>query len=299
MTKQEAYNKMLEGYCVSHKDFGSDEFLFMDESYIIRDETGEEFEESWDVRTGDSWETNWFIFKNKKLIDKAKALTDVVLDKVDTVICAPFVVLRCLVKRQGENLRIGAQNMHFEEHGAFTGEIAPDMLTSIGVSYVIIGHSERRAMFNETDESVNKKLHAAFNHGLTPILCVGEHLEERESGKTEEVIKNQLVKDLEGLTSDQVKELVIAYEPIWAIGTGKTATADVADETCGFIRATVASLYDNATAEAIRIQYGGSVKLNNIEELMKKPNIDGALIGGASLVAEDFKTFARVAEKLQ
>ena len=245
---------------------------------------------------------NWKMFKTR---DEALAFIYAVnndmpsIDKVDTVICASFVVLRCLVKRQGENLRIGAQNMHFEEHGAFTGEIAPDMLTSIGVSYVIIGHSERRAMFNETDESVNKKLHAAFNHGLTPILCVGEHLEERESGKTEEVIKNQLVKDLEGLTSDQVKELVIAYEPIWAIGTGKTATADVADETCGFIRATVASLYDNATAEAIRIQYGGSVKLNNIEELMKKPNIDGALIGGASLVAEDFKTFARVAEKLQ
>lgn len=245
---------------------------------------------------------NWKMFKTR---DEALAFIYAVnndmpsIDKVDTVICAPFVVLRCLVKRQGENLRIGAQNMHFEEHGAFTGEIAPDMLTSIGVSYVIIGHSERRAMFNETDESVNKKLHAAFNHGLTPILCVGEHLDERESGKTEEVIKNQLVKDLEGLTSDQVKELVIAYEPIWAIGTGKTATADVADETCGFIRATVASLYDNATAEAIRIQYGGSVKLNNIEELMKKPNIDGALIGGASLVAEDFKTFARVAEKLQ
>ena len=245
---------------------------------------------------------NWKMFKTR---DEALAFIYAVnndmpsIDKVDTVICSPFVVLRCLVKRQVENLRIGAQNMHFEEHGAFTGEIAPDMLTSIGVSYVIIGHSERRAMFNETDESVNKKLHAAFNHGLTPILCVGEHLEERESGKTEEVIKNQLVKDLEGLTSDQVKELVIAYEPIWAIGTGKTATADVADETCGFIRATVASLYDNATAEAIRIQYGGSVKLNNIEELMKKPNIDGALIGGASLVAEDFKTFARVAEKLQ
>ena len=245
---------------------------------------------------------NWKMFKTRdEALQFIYAVNDAVPSKdiIETIICAPAIHLRSLVKRQGENIRIGAQNMHFEEHGAFTGEIAPDMLTSIGVSYVIIGHSERRAMFNETDESVNKKLHAAFNHGLTPILCVGEHLEERESGKTEEVIKNQLVKDLEGLTSDQVKELVIAYEPIWAIGTGKTATADVADETCGFIRSTVASLYDNATAEAIRIQYGGSVKLNNIEELMKKPNIDGALIGGASLVAEDFKTFARVAEKLQ
>lgn len=216
---------------------------------------------------------------------------------VDTVICAPFVVLRCLVKRQGQDLRIGAQNMHYEEKGAFTGEIAPQMLTAIGVSYVIIGHSERRAMFNETDETVNKKLHAAFTHGLIPILCVGEHLEERESGKTEEVIKNQLIKDLAGLTKDEVKDLVIAYEPIWAIGTGKTATAEVADETCGFIRKMVASLYDEETAEAIRIQYGGSVKVSNIEELLQKPNIDGALIGGASLVAEDFLYFANVAEK--
>lgn len=245
---------------------------------------------------------NWKMFKTR---DEALTFIYAVnekmpsLDKVDTVVCAPFVVLRCLVKRQGENLRIGAQNMHFEEKGAFTGEIAPEMLTSLGVTYVIIGHSERRAMFNETDESVNKKLHAAFNHGLTPILCVGEYLEERETGKTEQVIKDQLVKDLQQLTKEQVKELVIAYEPIWAIGTGKTATAEVADETCGFIRQTVAELYDTETAEAIRIQYGGSVKVNNIEELMKKPNIDGALIGGASLVPEDFIYFAQVAEKLQ
>lgn len=245
---------------------------------------------------------NWKMFKTR---DEALAFIYAVNDKmpskdlVDTVVCAPFVVLRCLVKRQGENLRIGAQNMHFEEKGAFTGEIAPEMLTSLGVTYVIIGHSERRAMFNETDESVNKKLHAAFNHGLTPILCVGEYLEERETGKTEQVIKDQLVKDLQQLTKEQVKELVIAYEPIWAIGTGKTATAEVADETCGFIRQTVAELYDTETAEAIRIQYGGSVKVNNIEELMKKPNIDGALIGGASLVPEDFIYFAQVAEKLQ
>lgn len=244
---------------------------------------------------------NWKMFKTR---DEALAFIYAVnekmpsLEKVDTVVCAPFVVLRCLVKRQGENLRIGAQNMHFEEKGAFTGEIAPEMLTSLGVTYVIIGHSERRAMFNETDESVNKKLKAAFAHKLTPILCVGEHLEERETGKTEQVIQEQLVKDLKDLTKEQVKELVVAYEPIWAIGTGKTATAEVADETCGFIRQTVAKLYDNETAEAMRIQYGGSVKVNNIEELMKKPNIDGALIGGASLIPEDFIYFAEVAEKL-
>lgn len=245
---------------------------------------------------------NWKMFKTRdEALSFVYAVNEALpsRDVVDSVICAPFVVLRCLVKRQGESLRIGAQNMHFEEKGAFTGEIAPEMLTSLGVTYVIIGHSERRAMFNETDETVNKKLHAAFNHGLVPILCVGEYLEERETGKTEEVIKAQLVKDLEGLTKEQVKELVIAYEPIWAIGTGKTATAEVADETCGFIRSVIASLYDNETAEAIRIQYGGSVKVNNIEELMKKPNIDGALIGGASLVAEDFIFFANTASKLQ
>jgi triose-phosphate isomerase len=245
---------------------------------------------------------NWKMFKTRdEALSFIYAVNDKMpsIDKVDTVVCAPFVVLRCLVKRQGANLKIGAQNMHFEEHGAYTGEVAPEMLTSIGVTYVIIGHSERRAMFNETDVSVNKKLHAAFSHGLTPILCVGEHLEERESGKTEEVIKNQLVQDLSGLSKADVKELVIAYEPIWAIGTGKTATAEVADETCGFIRQTIAELYDNETAEAMRIQYGGSVKVNNIEELMKKPNIDGALIGGASLIPEDFIYFTQVAEKLQ
>ena len=216
-------------------------------------------------------------------------------DKVETVICAPFTLLRCLVKRQGENLRIGAQNMHFEEQGAFTGEIAPNMLTTLGVEYVIIGHSERRAMFNETDETVNKKLHAAFKHGLTPILCVGEYLEERETGKTEAVIEGQITKDLEGLTEEQVKTLVIAYEPIWAIGTGKTATSEVANETCGYIRKLVKKLYNEETAEEIRIQYGGSVKTSNIDELMAQSDIDGALIGGASLVAEDFIYLANAA----
>ena len=187
--------------------------------------------------------------------------------------------------------------MHFEEQGAFTGEIAPSMLTNIGVSYVIIGHSERRAMFNETDESCNKKVKQAFNHGLVPILCVGESLEQREAGTTNDLLNEQLEKDLAGLTKEQVKELVIAYEPIWAIGTGKTATAEVADETCGFIRETVKRLYDEETSEAIRIQYGGSVKTSNIDELMAKPNIDGALIGGASLKAEDFIVLVKAAVK--
>ena len=243
---------------------------------------------------------NWKMYKN---VDEAEQFAYQVADKmpsvekVDSVICAPFISLKSLVKRQGDNLKIGAQNMHFEEQGAFTGEIAPSMLTNIGVTYVIIGHSERRAMFNETDETCNKKLHAAYKHGLVPILCVGEALEHREGGKTEAVIKEQIVKDLEGLTADQVKELVIAYEPIWAIGTGKTATAEMADETCGYIRSLVKELYSEEVGEAIRIQYGGSVKLNNIDELMAQPNIDGALIGGASLVAEDFVTFTKAAIK--
>lgn len=243
---------------------------------------------------------NWKMFKTRdEALSFVYAVADKVpsTDKVDSVICAPFVLLRCLVKRQGENLRIGAQNMHFEESGAFTGEIAPNMLTTTGVTYVIIGHSERRAMFNETDVTCNKKLHAAYKHGLTPILCVGEMLEHREGGKTEEVIKEQIVKDLSGLTAEQVKELVIAYEPIWAIGTGKTATAEVANETCGYIRLLVAELYGAEVAEEVRIQYGGSVKLNNIDELMAQPHIDGALIGGASLVAEDFVTFTQAALK--
>lgn len=243
---------------------------------------------------------NWKMFKTRdEALSFVYAVADKVpsTDKVDSVICAPFVLLRCLVKRQGENLRIGAQNMHFEESGAFTGEIAPSMLTTTGVTYVIIGHSERRAMFNETDATCNKKLHAAYKHGLTPILCVGEMLEHREGGLTEAVIKEQIVKDLEGLTAEQVKNLVIAYEPIWAIGTGKTATAEVANETCGYIRSLVGELYGEEVAEEVRIQYGGSVKLNNIDELMAQPHIDGALIGGASLVAEDFVTFTQAALK--
>lgn len=241
---------------------------------------------------------NWKMFKTRdEAVGFMMAVNGKVpaQDVVETVICAPFTLLRCLVKRQGENLRIGAQNMHFEEQGAFTGEIAPNMLTTLGVEYVIIGHSERRAMFNETDETVNKKLHSAFKHGLTPILCVGEYLEERESGKTEVVIEGQITKDLEGLTEEQVKQLVIAYEPIWAIGTGRTATSQVANETCGYIRKLVAKLYNEETAEAIRIQYGGSVKTSNIDELMAQSDIDGALIGGASLVAEDFIYLANAA----
>ena len=243
---------------------------------------------------------NWKMFKTRdeainfilQVNDKMPSIED-----VDSVVCAQFTVLRCLVKRQLNNLRIGAQNMHWADEGAYTGEVSANMLKSIGVTYVIIGHSERRAMFNETDESINKKLHKAFEAELTPILCVGESLYERENGLTEQLLEGQLVKDLEGLTKEQVKSLVIAYEPIWAIGTGKTATSQIADETCGFVRSVVEKLYDKETAEAIRIQYGGSVKTSNIDELMSMPNIDGALVGGASLKAEDFVTLVKAALK--
>lgn len=207
---------------------------------------------------------------------------------VESAICAPFPYLRCLVKRQGESLRVGAQNMHFESCGAYTGEVAPDMLTAIGVSYVVLGHSERREMFNETDEVVNKKVHAAFENGLTPIICVGESLEERESGTTNQVVDTQTVAALAGLTIEQVKQVVIAYEPIWAIGTGRTATAQQANETIGYIRKVIERVYGYDVSNAVRIQYGGSVNPSNIKELMAQEHIDGALVGGASLDPQSF-----------
>ena len=209
-------------------------------------------------------------------------------DKVESVICAPAILLRCLVKRQGNELRIGAQNMHYAENGAYTGEISPNMLETTGVSYVVLGHSERREMFNETDEAINKKIFAALSHDITPIVCCGETLEEREAGKVEEVLGNQIRKDYANLTAEQVVKTIIAYEPIWAIGTGKTATPEVADETCGFVRSVIKDMFGSAVSEEIRILYGGSVKPSNIEELMSKENIDGGLVGGASLDAESF-----------
>ena len=207
---------------------------------------------------------------------------------VESVVCAPFPNLRCLGKRQGASLRVGAQNMHCESAGAYTGEVAPEMLTSIGVSYVVLGHSERREMFYETDETVNKKVHAAFANGLTPIICVGESLEQRETGATNAIVDTQTVAALEGLTVEQVKRVVIAYEPIWAIGTGRTATAEQANETIGYIRSVIERAYGREVAEAVRIQYGGSVNPSNIKELMAQEHIDGALVGGASLDPKSF-----------
>ena len=209
------------------------------------------------------------------------------IDEVDSVVCAPFPLLRTLCKRQGDNLRVGAQNMHYADNGAYTGEISADMLTTLGVTYVIIGHSERRAMFNETDETVNLKVKKAFEKGLIPILCVGETLEQREKGQEKQVVKAQLEKNLEGLNKNDIEHLVIAYEPIWAIGTGRTASAAQAEEMCAYVREVVKDLYGTA-ADKMRVQYGGSVKVDNIKEILSMPNIDGALVGGASLKADDF-----------
>ncbi len=213
-------------------------------------------------------------------------------DEVQTLVCAPAPLLRCLVKRQGANLRIGAQNMHYEENGAFTGEISPLVLEDTKVEFVVIGHSERRQYFNETDETVNLKTKAALAHNITPIVCVGEELEVRENGTTNDVVGAQIVKAFEGISATDAEAVIVAYEPIWAIGTGKTATADMANETCGHIRSVLEGLYGKNVSEAVRIQYGGSVKPANVKELMSKEHIDGALVGGASLEPESFIALA-------
>ena len=218
-------------------------------------------------------------------IEYIQAFEPLVKDaKAEVILCVPYTDLfYCLMNAQNTNIKIGAQNVHFEEKGAYTGEVSAKMLKSIGVEYVIIGHSERRQYFAETDETVNKKIKAALENELKPIVCVGETLEQRESGKTEEIITTQTKLALEGLTKEQVKGIIIAYEPIWAIGTGKTATSDQAEEICAAIRECIKEVYDEATAEAIRIQYGGSMNAGNAAELLAKPDIDGGLVGGASL----------------
>ena len=211
-------------------------------------------------------------------------------EHVEAIVCAPFVHLPALTeKAAGTNIHIAAQNMHFEDAGAFTGEVSPVMLKDIGVTHVVIGHSERREYFNETDETVNKKTVAAFDHGLTPIVCVGETLEQREANETLTHIKEQVKAALESLKAEQIKETIIAYEPIWAIGTGKTATSAQANEVCKHIRNVVRDLTNEDVAQQIVIQYGGSVKPANIDELLETLDIDGALVGGASLEATSFK----------
>lgn len=217
-------------------------------------------------------------------------LTPLVKDtKNEVVLCVPYTDLfYALLTAQGTNIKIGAQNMHFEEKGAYTGEVSGEMLKSIGVEYVIIGHSERRQYFNETDETVNKKLKKALTVGLKPIVCVGENLEQRENGTAKDVVTAQTKLALEGLSAEKTKNVIIAYEPIWAIGTGKTATKEDANETIKWIREEIVNLYGNDVANSVIIQYGGSVKSTNAKDLFEMSDIDGGLIGGASLDAQEF-----------
>ena len=209
--------------------------------------------------------------------------------KNEVILCVPYTDLfYALLAAQGTNIKIGAQNMHFEESGAYTGEVSGKMLKSIGVEYVIIGHSERRQYFAETDETVNKKIKSALANELKPIVCVGETLEQRESGKAEEIFTTQTRKALEGVSPEDAKKIIIAYEPIWAIGTGKTATSEDANNSVKAIRGELTKLYGNSVAEEITIQYGGSVKSSNAKELFTTSDIDGGLVGGASLKADEF-----------
>ena len=216
------------------------------------------------------------------LVNELKPL--VVNDEVDVVFCVPAIdIIPAMEAAKGTNIQIGAENMYFEEKGAYTGEISPNMLNDAGVKYVIIGHSERREYFAETNETVNKKVLKAFEHGITPIVCCGESLTQREQGITIDWIRQQIKIAFLNVTADQAKTAVIAYEPIWAIGTGKVATTEQAEEVCAAIRACIGEIYDEATAQAIRIQYGGSVSAASAPELFAQPDIDGGLVGGASL----------------
>ena len=242
---------------------------------------------------------NW---KMNKTRPEAKALVEELIPLVKdadcgVVVCVPFTNLETVLNAvKGTNIKVGAQNCHFEKSGAFTGEISADMLVEMGVEYVVLGHSERRQYFGETDETVNKRTVAALAAGLKPIVCVGELLWERETNITEEVIARQIKLDFYGVSADDLKKCVIAYEPVWAIGTGKTATADQAQEVCAFIRATLAKLYGQAVADAVTIQYGGYMKAKNAAELLSKPDVDGGLIGGASLKAPDFSEIVKAAK---
>ena len=234
---------------------------------------------------------NWKMNKlPNEAIDFIDRLTPLVKNtENEVIVCVPYTDLfYALLTAQNTNIKIGAQNMHYEEKGAYTGEVSASMLKSIGVEYVIIGHSERRKYFNETDETVNKKVKSAFEHGLNPIVCVGETLEQRESGKAEEIITMQAQKALDGLKEEQLKNTIIAYEPIWAIGTGKTATSEDANNAIKAIRDKICQIYGQNVGKSIIIQYGGSVKSTNCKELFTTSDIDGGLVGGASLDPEEF-----------
>lgn len=233
-----------------------------------------------------NWKMNMTPSEAVELVNTLKPL--VANEEVDVVFCVPAIDIVPVVEAvKGSNIHVGAENMYFEEKGAYTGEISPNMLVDAGVKYVILGHSERREYFGETNEDINKKMHKAFEHGLTPIMCCGESLEQREQGVTMDFIRQQVKVGFLGLAAEQAKEAVIAYEPIWAIGTGKTATTEQAQEVCKAIRECIAEVYDEATAEAIRIQYGGSVNAATAPELFAQADIDGGLVGGAAL-KQDF-----------
>ncbi|UXV31742.1 triose-phosphate isomerase [Mammaliicoccus sciuri] len=237
-----------------------------------------------------NWKMNKTVQEAKDFVNELPALPDT--NEVDSVICAPTIQLDALVNltKEGvaQGLQIGAQNAYFEDNGAFTGETSPAALEDLGVKYVVLGHSERREYFHETDEDVNKKALAVFSHNMTPIICVGETLEEREAGKAESVVGGQVEAALKGFTEDQVKATVIAYEPIWAIGTGKSSTSEDANQMCTHVRNVVAGAFSQEAADALRVQYGGSVKPENIKEYMAQSDIDGALVGGASLKVDSF-----------
>lgn len=229
-----------------------------------------------------NWKMNMTPSEAKALVETLKPL--VKSDDVDVIYCVPAIDIVPVVEAvKGTNVEVGAENMYVEEKGAYTGEISPDMIVDAGCKYVIIGHSERRQYFREDDAFLNKKVLKAFEHGLTPILCCGETLEQREAGVTLDWINLQIKSDLQGVSKEQAASMIIAYEPIWAIGTGKTATSEQAQEVCGAIRKTIAAIYDTDTAEKIRIQYGGSVNAATAAELFAMPDIDGGLVGGAAL----------------
>ena len=242
-----------------------------------------------------NWKMNKLPSETYDFVKEVAAATEGA--KCEVVCCTPYVCLAEAIRAAKDtHVKIGAENLHFEDKGAFTGEVSADMLLDLGVEYVIIGHSERRQYFAETDETVNLKTKKALSKGLIPIVCVGESLEEREAGITMDLIAIQVKKAFSGISSDDAKKVVIAYEPIWAIGTGKTATSEQAEEVCAGIRNLLAGLYDESAAKAVTIQYGGSMNAQNAEELLAKENIDGGLIGGASLKADDFSVIVAAAK---
>ncbi len=234
-----------------------------------------------------NWKMNKTISEGVNLV---RELKDVANDTdIEVAVCVPAIFLKDIKQElEGSKVKVGAQNMHWKESGAFTGEISPIMLNEIGIDYVIIGHSERRQYYNETDESVNKKIISALNHGINPIVCVGETLEQREKGNAKEVVKKQILKAFEEIKGDSILKCIVAYEPIWAIGTGKTASSQDANKMAAYIRSIIKEKYGENISEEVRIQYGGSVKPKNVTEIMNQPDIDGALVGGASLKADSF-----------